>query len=104
MKNLFILLIVKAIIFCSCTHSSMQPAYKSTGYLRGQVLSNMVCGYGYVITTDSTVQKFIDPLPAGCGIDLKTAQYPIRINYNWHVKPAPNPCNFIVIDAIERVN
>ena len=68
------------------------------------VLTNMVCGYGYVITTDSMEKRFVDPLPAGSGIDLKTATFPIKVNFNWHKKADPNPCNFIVIDAIERVN
>jgi len=103
MKKALIFLIAVATIFVSCQHRG-PVIYTSTGSLDGQVLSNMVCGYGYVIISGNTEQKFVDPLPAGCGIYLKTATFPIKVNYNWHKKAEPNPCNFIVIDAIERVN
>ncbi len=103
MKNALILLIGISTFFSSCTHKE-PVSYSSTGYLRGQFLSNIVCGYGYVITTGSTSQKFMDPLPVGSGIDLKTATFPIKINYNWHKKADPNPCNFILIDAIVKAD
>jgi len=103
MKLQSILLIGAVAMASSCTHRG-PVIYTGTGYLRGQVLSNIVCGYGYVITSDSTTQKFINPLPAGSGIDLKTATFPIKVNYNWHKMADPNPCNFIVIDAIQRAD
>ena len=103
MKRVLVLLTGVVFIIASCSHKG-PVTYTSTGYLRGQILTNMACGYGYVITTETTTQKFIDPLPAGSGIDLKTATFPIRINYNWHKKADPNPCNFIVIDAIVKAD
>ena len=104
MKYILIALIAIVIIFPSCQKGIKPVTYMNTGYIRGQDISNIVCGYGYVITMGSKVQKFADPLPAGSGIDLKTATFPIKVRFNSHIKPDPNPCHFIVIDAIEKID
>ena len=104
MKRLLSLLIVMAIVLPSCQKGIRPVYYSDTGYIKGQILSNMVCGYGYVITSGDSVRKFVAPLPASSGIDLKTATFPIAVKYNYHVAPDPNPCHFVVIDAVQKIN
>ena len=111
MKHILIILIAIVIIFPSCKKSSTTnytTTYTTTGHIKGPNLSMTICGgSGYWIIFDSdlpTLQTFVDPLPAGSGIDLNTATFPINVKFNWHYKADPNPCKYIVIDAIEKTN
>ncbi len=109
MKYLLFILIAISIISPSCNKSSKTATattYTNTGYIKGPNLSMTVCGgSGYWIVIDSdlpTIQTFVDSLPAGSGINLATATFPVYVKFNFHSKAAPNPCGYIVIDAIEK--
>ena|ERR1019366_3128678 len=105
MKHLFILLIAIAIIFSSCKKSSTTTTYKYTATITGPDLTMTPCSGGYWIVIDGITAgtRFLS-LPAGSGIDLTTATFPIKVKLNWHHDGDPNPCNDITIDAITKVN
>ncbi len=94
-------LIFVTLLFCGCRKSSSTTTYMNTATIKGQNLTTTACGGAYWITihgaTDSLAQ--FNTLPAGSGIDLTTATFPINIKLNWHNIPG-NACNVIVIDAM----
>ncbi len=105
MKHLFILFIAIAVIFPSCRKCHKKNSiYTSSATITGPDLGMTSCSGGYWIQIDATtVTNRVETLPAGSGIDLTTATFPIRVNLNWHYN-TPNPCGFIIVDAITMAN
>ena len=104
MKRLFLLLSAIAIIFPACKKSKT-TTYKYNASITGPDMTMTPCSGGYWIALDGvTANARFLTLPAGSGIDLSTATFPIRVKLNWHVDGDPNACNDITIDAIAKVN
>jgi hypothetical protein len=108
MKHLIVLLVAAA-FFLSC-HKKSTPgiSYEHTGYIKGPDVSMTPCGSnGYWLVVDSdppAMVTFVDSLPAGSGINLATATFPIKVKFNMHNKPTPNPCHYVIIDAIQKID
>jgi len=106
MKKLLLLLLAMMVIAVSCSKSGKSTlAYANTGTINGQDLGMTICSGGYLITITGVSGPIrFDTLPAGSGIDLATATFPINVKLNWHYASTPDPCGIIVIDAIARVD
>ncbi len=111
MKRLFFFLIVIVFISQSCSKNnnnnsvSVNPrsaamTFMNTGVIKGPSLFMNDCTAAFLITING-VDSFasFNALPAGSGIDLSTATFPINVKLNWH-HLAGNPCGVIVIDAV----
>ena len=111
MKRLFLILIAIVFVAQSCTKShnnssvSVDPrspamTFMNTGVIKGPSLFMNDCTAAFLITING-VDSFasFNALPAGSGIDLSTATFPLNVKLNWH-HLAGNPCGVIVIDAI----
>jgi hypothetical protein len=103
MKRFLIFAFVISFTAPSCTHHSKTPTYQHTAVITGPDLTMTPCSGGYWIALDGSVPnaRFLT-LPAGSGIDLTTATFPIKVKLNWHVTGDPNACNDITIDAIAK--
>jgi len=104
MKNLLVLLIAIALVSPACKKSS-SATYMNTATIKGPNYTMPACGAAYWITvhgvTDSNAQ--FNTLPAGSGIDLTTATFPINVKLNWH-KEMPDNCNIIIVDAVIKAD
>jgi hypothetical protein len=72
----------------------------NTGIIKGPSLLMNDCSAAFMITihgVDSLAT--FNTLPAGSGIDLSTATFPINVKLNWH-HLAGNQCGVVVIDAV----
>lgn len=78
--------------------------YSYTGVIKGQSPFMTQCGGAYWIEINGVnARTTFNSLPAGSGIDLATATYPMNVKLNWHYE-VPNTCFIIVIDGVEQVN
>jgi len=112
MKNLLIALFTFALIFPSCRKSETTKTTRtSSGFMNyatitGYSFDMLVCGGVYNINihgiTDSLAQ--FNTLPAGSGISLDTASFPVNVEMNWHHFTG-NMCdtmaNLISIDSLK---
>lgn len=107
MKYLIILLLAVLSTTPSCKKSSKTTTYMNTATITGPDLTMTVCSGGYWIAIDgiSAPARF-NTLPAGSGIDLTTATFPIHVKLNWHHQSGvdPGPCNIIIVDAIVKTD
>ena len=104
MKHILILVAGIVLISVSCKKSSKTTAYSNSAVIKGPSLFMTACGGAYWIVIDTlNARTTFNSLPAGSGIDLTTATFPINVKLNWHYQE-PNTCAVIVIDAIEKID
>jgi hypothetical protein len=105
MKRLFVLLIAIVFVFPAC-NKTKTTTYKYTATITGPDLTMTVCSGGYFITVDNISGPIrFTTLPAGSGIDLTTATFPLHVKLNWHWEgDPPSPCGIIYIDAIKKAD
>ena len=105
-KAIFPLLAVLSLFIGSCNKSSKTSAtsYTDAAVIKGPNMFTTTCGGAYWIVIDTANSRTtFDSLPAGCGIDLSTATFPVNVKLNWHYQ-SPNTCSIIVVDAIAKTN
>jgi hypothetical protein len=104
MKHILILLAGIVFISASCKKASKTTTYSNNAVIKGPTLFMTACGGAYWIVIDTVnARTTFNSLPAGSGIDLTKAIFPMNVKLNWHYQE-PNTCAVIIIDAIEKTD
>jgi hypothetical protein len=100
MKKIIVLMAV-ALAFISCNKDTYQ--YKDQGEIIGadmRLCPGPCCG-GWIIKIKESFYGF-DQLPAGSGIDLQTAKFPIKVKLDWNTNGLCNNTR-ITISKIKKI-
>lgn len=100
MKKIIVLMAI-GLIFVSCDKDIYQ--YKDTGEITGPNLSACptICCGGWFIKIKETTYGF-DQLPAGSGIDLQNAKFPIKVKLDWNLTGLCNNTR-VIITKIKKI-
>lgn len=87
MKTVFKWVVLLMLVFAGC----QKPAsgdYQSLGIITGVDARACACCGGWYILIDNTTYEF-ETLPAGAGIDIMNATFPLAVKLNWQLSPKP---------------
>ena len=106
MKHTLVLFLALLMVAPSCKKTSKSTVtYTNTATITGPDLTMTFCSGGYWIAIDGVAAATrLNVLPAGSGIDLATATFPIHVKLNWQYTSSPDPCGIITVDAIAKAD
>ena len=108
MKYIVTLILLLCTTLPACRKASRSTStYMNTATITGPNLTMPVCGATYLITIHGITDSFaqFNSSPAGSGIDLSSALFPLSVSINWHHNTG-SQCdtiaNIVTIDALSR--